>query len=351
VIQNNILDSNIAAGGGGIYIRDESTLLVENCTFFNNHASGSHGGAVNIYWNSSSVEIHNSLFYNNFANLNGGGVYVHGTPTTVSNTTFYSNRCASYGGGIGHNCGANELDVKDSIFWENSASPGYEQIGWVGGSSTQSVTYCDVQGGFTGTGNIDQDPLFAGGSDGYYYLGQIAAGQASDSPCLDAGSDTAANLGLDALWTRTDGVADSGTVDMGYHYGPFPTSRFLVDTVNISESTGGVANFRLLAGPTQANKQYLIVASVTGPYPGLPLPGWSVMPVEWDPFTTMALGLLNTPIFQNFMGQLDSSGEAMAKWDTLGPLPAGSAGIAAYFAYTVKGWNFVSNATMVYIEP
>ena len=213
------------------------------------------------------------------------------------------------------------------------------------------MSYCDVQGGYTGTGNIDKDPLFAAGTVGYYYLGQIAAGQAADSPCLDAGSDTAVNLGLDALWTRTDGVADSATVDMGYHYGPFPVSRFLVDKVKISKRTGGVANFRLLAGPTQANKQYLIVASVTGQYPGLPLPGWSVMPVNWDPFTTMALGQLNSPIFQNFMGQLDANGEALATWDTLGPLPPGSAGIAVYFAYTVKGWQFVSNATMVYIEP
>ena len=56
-----------------------------------------------------------------------------------------------------------------------------------------------MQGGYTGTGNIDQDPLFAEGPDGYFYLGQTAAGQAADSPCLDMGSDTAVNLNMDAL--------------------------------------------------------------------------------------------------------------------------------------------------------
>ena len=38
---------------------------------------------------------------------------------------------------------------------------------------------------------------------------------------MDTGSDTAANLGLDELITRTDQVFDTGVVDMGYHY---PTS-------------------------------------------------------------------------------------------------------------------------------
>ncbi|HUT03376.1 MAG TPA: hypothetical protein VM163_05740, partial [bacterium] len=41
----------------------------------------------------------------------------------------------------------------------------------------------------------------------------------SNSPCIDAGSDTSSNLGLDQRTTRTDNVRDTGTVDMGYHYG------------------------------------------------------------------------------------------------------------------------------------
>jgi hypothetical protein len=39
-----------------------------------------------------------------------------------------------------------------------------------------------------------------------------------DSPCLDTGSDTAANLGLDLLTTRSDEQVDTGLVDRGYHY-------------------------------------------------------------------------------------------------------------------------------------
>lgn len=37
---------------------------------------------------------------------------------------------------------------------------------------------------------------------------------------FDAGNNTAANLELNGKTTRTDGVTDSGTVDIGYHYEP-----------------------------------------------------------------------------------------------------------------------------------
>jgi hypothetical protein len=92
-----------------------------------------------------------------------------------------------------------------------------------------SVNYSCLQGGQWdiyvpgGTlnwldGNIEADPRFEIGPQGDYYLSQVAAGQALDSPCVDAGSDLAANLGMDVFATRTDEVSDAGTVDMGYHY-------------------------------------------------------------------------------------------------------------------------------------
>jgi len=69
-----------------------------------------------------------------------------------------------------------------------------------------------------GGGNINADSLFVSGPFGNYYLSQIIAGQSSDSPCVDAGSDLAINLALANLTTRTDSLGDLGIVDMGYHY-------------------------------------------------------------------------------------------------------------------------------------
>ena len=80
------------------------------------------------------------------------------------------------------------------------------------------VAYCDLQGFWPGQGNIHADPLFVPGPAGCFYFSQMAAGQAIDSPCVNTGSDTAENLGLDTLTTRSDEGTDTGIVDMGYHY-------------------------------------------------------------------------------------------------------------------------------------
>ncbi|MBA7615808.1 hypothetical protein ES703_23094 [subsurface metagenome] len=91
--------------------------------------------------------------------------------------------------------------------------------------------------------NIDEDPYFVSG----YYLSQIAAGQDANSPCVDAGSDLAANLGLDTYTTRTDSFPDtydpnnpdpcSVIVDMGYHYPLFevPQYELTVTAIEVSE--------------------------------------------------------------------------------------------------------------------
>ena len=76
-----------------------------------------------------------------------------------------------------------------------------------------TVTYSDIEGGWTGTGNIDADPLFVGGGD---YRLQV------DSPGIDAGT----NIGvpdhdLDQNPRPQDGDGDgTATVDMGaYEFG------------------------------------------------------------------------------------------------------------------------------------
>jgi hypothetical protein len=82
-----------------------------------------------------------------------------------------------------------------------------------------------VEGGIVGgTDIIDADPLFAAGPAGGYYLGQVAAGQATASPAVDAGNVPASDVGLDTWTTRTDAVGDQDAIDLGVHYrsiGPY----------------------------------------------------------------------------------------------------------------------------------
>ncbi len=127
----------------------------------------------------------------------------------MTNCTFSRNLASTCGGGIGTKDNGGSPTVTNCILWADSPDE-------IGGPAV--VTYSDVEGGFSGEGNIDADPLFVTGPLGGYYLSQTAAGQPVDSPCVDAGSDTAENLGLDTRTTRSDQVGDAGIVDMGYHY-------------------------------------------------------------------------------------------------------------------------------------
>ncbi|MDY6836632.1 MAG: right-handed parallel beta-helix repeat-containing protein [Thermodesulfobacteriota bacterium] len=79
----------------------------------------------------------------------------------------------------------------------------------------------EYAGCVAGDKDFSKDPLFAAVAsekNGDYFLSQRAAGQDANSPCVNAGSKTAAELGLDVKTTRTDRVGDAGIVDLGYHY-------------------------------------------------------------------------------------------------------------------------------------
>lgn len=203
VTHNHVEESGLCyCQGGGIYAGYESNPLITDCVVSRNSV-GDWGWGGGIYC--SQITIHNSIISNNTAlGYEGEGGGINGGCTVV-NCTIVNNSTTGVDGGI---CGP--AVVKNSIIWANV---GTKQI-----SNLADVNYSDVQGGYEGTGNINADPCFVTGPEGDYYLSQIAAGQAVDSPCVDAGSDTAANLGMKYKTTRTDEVSDGGIVDMGYHY-------------------------------------------------------------------------------------------------------------------------------------
>ena len=59
----------------------------------------------------------------------------------------------------------------------------------------------------------------AGAADDDFHLSQRLAGQSVASPAVDAGGIDVTAAGIQGT-TRTDGVSDTGVVDLGYHYGP-----------------------------------------------------------------------------------------------------------------------------------
>ncbi|WP_437488846.1 right-handed parallel beta-helix repeat-containing protein [Sorangium sp. So ce1014] len=163
--------------GGGIASLGD--LTVRDCSFANN--TSKTGGAINA---TGTARVTNSVFLANTADgvgglgeieALGGAIYADGD-VSVTHCTFYGNRAEGYvppddGGGIYLFSGS--TTVLNSILWGDSPNE-------IAGPGTASITYSDVMGGYPGTGNIDQDPLFIDPAAGDLHL-QVC------SPARDAG--------------------------------------------------------------------------------------------------------------------------------------------------------------------
>ncbi len=253
----NVADSDGA--GGGIYCA-QSSPTITNCTFSANGAQGAWGGGNGggIFCDASSPTITNCTFSANWAHGGydggtGGGIACWGSSTTITNCTFSENVADNgYGSGIFCTGAGSSQTITNCIVWNNSPDGIHDASG------SSIVSYSDVQGGWPGEGNIDADPLFIAGPEGNYYLSQVAAGQAEDSPCLDAGSEPSADICydsgegtvcLDQRPTRTDFVDDAGQVDMGYHY-----PGRMVESVLTSSLTFGTVPFTTDLSVTVSNR-------------------------------------------------------------------------------------------------
>lgn len=107
-------------------------------------------------------------------------------------------------------------ELVNCIVWGNGTSFRLD-------NASPTVSHSCIQAGVPptttdGGGNFNIDPRFAGGPRGDFYLSQPQSGQKSRSSCIDAGSELAAFLALDEFTTRSDQVADTGRVDVGFHY-------------------------------------------------------------------------------------------------------------------------------------
>jgi hypothetical protein len=121
----------------------------------------------------------------------------------------------------------------------------------------------------------------------------------------------------------------------------------------ISAAKGGSLFLNLSAGSANTSRNYVILGSISGTTPGVPLPGgMATLPINWDIFTDLALSLVNAPAFSGFMGTLKTGGKASAKLDTMGPLPSAAVGLNMSFAYALSApWDYASNGVNIEIVP
>jgi hypothetical protein len=251
-IRNCIISGNAAEYWGGGLHNCGGTVI--NCSITGN-AALMGGGMGN-----STAMVVNCNFSGNWARAYGGGICgSFENRQIVVNCTFSGNRAEKGGSGIYHNGSGGQLVLTNSIIWRNPAPYGGPPIELEDGSSA-TVSYSNVQYGWPGEGNINQDPLFVHSHSGVFDFGRFVSVDfgcwvqdmpdfivempdyhlQSASPCIDAGSN--AVLPADIADLDGDGNNDepipfdlgdnarvtNGTVDMGA-YEFFPVIHVAID--------------------------------------------------------------------------------------------------------------------------
>jgi parallel beta-helix repeat protein len=230
--------------GKGISVDGENQLLVQDATISGNSDNGLQiatttspavSGCV-VYANagdgltildSNAAQLFNNLV---FANTSTGILIsgdTAGSPNAqvLNNTVFGNlNRGVLIGGNNMQPPSAGAV-VMRNIFQGNSMAglqvnelslPGY-----VGDYNLNADPYGNLNLTPPGLHDVFTDAFLVpptGPND--FDLSQRVAGQAATSPAVDAGDVDVVTAGLAGTTTRTDGVPDTGTVDLGYHYPP-----------------------------------------------------------------------------------------------------------------------------------
>jgi len=214
-IANCTILQNVAVTGGGVYAGDASMPKIIFCKIIGNQASF---GAALYFQDGSNGTVSNTLIS---GNKGIGAVYNNISNPTINNVTFGGN--GGYNGGIFNS--TSQPIVRNSIIWGNS----------VPFNDTQSIiTNSIIQGGYTGTGNLNYDPKYVSpipeglspSINGDYHL-------QGSSLAIDRGDNTSINLTDEDLDNNLRRFA-GGRVDMG----AFEFQGVVTSNVIISAQTG-----------------------------------------------------------------------------------------------------------------
>ncbi len=190
VFSNNVAEGvqtgNLVEGGsGGALVNLSSSPTLINVIFRGNTASGSGGALYNA---DSHPTLTNVVFNSNkvegFSLAYGGAMYNDASNPILTNVTFSQNS-ASSGGETMYNSNSSPT-VSNGIIWDNSDSAILDQDG-----SSTTITYSLVQYGYSGTGNVSDDPLFvdADGADNIPGTADDNLHVLAGSAAIDAGNN------------------------------------------------------------------------------------------------------------------------------------------------------------------
>jgi hypothetical protein len=151
----------------GIYLNgygaDDGIGEFDYCLIrYGGNSAGSADANVRFYYSDSGH------FTNSISEFSAtDGVRISNCSPAITNSTVSNNTQH------GLNVSSGSPMVTNCIFWGDALAE-------ISGTGSPIVTYCDIQGGYQGVANIDEDPLFVNAENGDYHLHAC-------SPCIDAG--------------------------------------------------------------------------------------------------------------------------------------------------------------------
>jgi len=274
LISGNIITNNRNIVGGGLYaecLQATAEGTIFNCEISGNQAT-TRGGGARLKTLEGVLRMTQCIISGNNSETDGGGLYAK--KESILNCTILGNSATS-GGGVFIESGYGLLSLTNSVIWGNTPDPIWQWIGWA------NVTYCNVEGGYTGTGNIDDVPLFYDPSNGDFHL-------RFDSPCREAGANMSELPDEDfEKDPRVAGPSGNEIVDMGAD--EFYYHLYHLGTV----SPGSVIDVRIAGLPGQSPVM-LYLGDLSDP------------PVSIPPYGI--LYLVRPPHWQNEMGTIPSNG-------------------------------------------
>ncbi|HUT02524.1 MAG TPA: right-handed parallel beta-helix repeat-containing protein [bacterium] len=325
IIRDNMITDNSCPGGygGGISCHTYSSPTLQDNVIMGNSAG--YGGGISCY-NYCSPTIINCLITHNTASSNGGGIYCHtyASSPTLTNCTISDNESAGTGGGFYVYDEYCKPTLVNCIVWGNSP----DEI--AGATAYVTVTYSDVAGGWTGTGNIDQYPQFRwrGGyteGDGYF-LDQKGTDK---SPCIDTGNTSENPYGGTSNSKYTTDVGGhldmTGTgwddeVDMGYHY-PLGTYTYIELVSFAARPVGSRIVLDWETGAEIDNAGFVVYRAIAGTSDYQQLSG--LIPAQGTPSSGASYSFTDSDVepgvsYNYWLVDIDTSG----KWTAHGPASA-----------------------------
>ncbi|GEM_PF-1316328 len=255
LVEDCIFERNSAYLYGGAisnhYSSSLNSLTIQRCQFRDNHSVTGYGltGAA-VETTSGSYTVSNCLFANNInSEGNGGAVYIAGSKPTFTNCVFAGNSAknggvvhsvsesaavladfvnchfvgnnASASGGVfslvnsdeykGRPTHSNDMRLINCIIRNNNAGSNvlFSVDQYMGSNlGSLKITYSNIQGGFSGTGNIDADPLFVDAANGDY---RLKAG----SPSINTGDPASTTATVSATDLAGNQRVAENRIDMG----------------------------------------------------------------------------------------------------------------------------------------